>query len=96
MDAGTEVKPARPANIDLANQSLQQEVTFTHYAFLGAVYADSPAQRKMSRFQSFSGGLGCGRCKLRAISSAGMKYLGYVVPVPCGMTAPSMSFTLRG
>ena len=56
---------------------------FVHCVFLGAVHADTPAQRKMSQWAGHSARCGCGRCLLLGTSGnadndhSGMRFLGY-------------------
>ena len=47
-----------------------------HYVILGGVYADTPAQRKLSKWMSHSAYLGCGHCMMLGTWDNGMYFQG--------------------
>ena len=57
--------------------------TYVHCAILGAVSADTPAQRKVSKWAGHGAYVGCGRCLMLGTAGtssnghAGMRFLGY-------------------
>lgn len=51
-----------------------------HYVILGGIYADTPAQRKLSKWLGHSAYLGCGHCMLLGTvgpNGHGMYFQGY-------------------
>lgn len=68
-DAGEVVVPAR----------------LRHYVILGGVYADTPAQRKQSKWLGHSAYLGCGHCMLLVGPNGhGMSFQGYTEETASG------------
>lgn len=63
---------------------LEKGPQFTHYAVLGAVYADSPARAKLQyALLSWTAYLTCPFCKLMGtMKNKVVRYLGYAEPVP--------------
>jgi len=51
--------------------------TFTHKVLLTGIYADTPANRKLSLAMGHAATLGCLHCSLRGTHSNGMRFLGY-------------------
>ncbi|GIL67471.1 hypothetical protein Vafri_20814 [Volvox africanus] len=56
---------------------------FNHKIFLSGIYADTPANRKLSLWNSHASGTGCGHCLLKGHSkdSGGMFFPGHASPV---------------
>ena len=58
-----------------------------HYIILGGIYADTPAQRKMSKWLSHAAYLGCGHCVLLGTpgpTGRGMYFTGYEEKIAAG------------
>ncbi|KAK9918436.1 hypothetical protein WJX75_004081 [Coccomyxa subellipsoidea] len=58
--------------------------TLRHYVVLGGVYADTPAQRKLSKWMGHSAYLGCGHCMILGTWDHGMYFQGYTEPRAAG------------
>lgn len=62
-----------------------KRVIVRQYALLGAVYADTPVAKRLSRHFSATSLLPCGRCTLQGVHAWGsMHYYGYSTGTVCG------------
>lgn len=59
--------------------------TLRHYVILGGVYADTPAQRKLSKWMGHSAYLGCGHCTMLGTWDNGMYFQGYTEEKAAGI-----------
>jgi hypothetical protein len=82
VSAGIKVQPSLHARDE--HGKLKKGEPFTHFAVLGAVYADSPARAKlMYTLSSWTAYLACAFCKLTGtMKNKVVRYLGYAEPVP--------------
>lgn len=82
VPAGIKVQPATHERDE--NGQVKKGEPFTHFAVLGAVYADSPARAKlMYTLASWTAYLACAFCKLTGtMKNKVVRFLGYAEPTP--------------
>ncbi|GLI64632.1 hypothetical protein VaNZ11_007950 [Volvox africanus] len=78
LDAFKEYGPYSESSLMVMGNDRQ---LFEHKIFLSAIFADTPANRKLSLWNSHTSATGCGHCLLKGVSGegGGMYFPGYAV-----------------